>query len=480
MRAARLALLLCGVLAGCGNEYVCPDPVGRIVRDDCDDYKTRYESLKVQLGFSIGKLGVSFAAGKEKLRDPSELLQMLMQQTMTLCKDFNTCRVPMADYQRRREDADRKFTAITAISQQLKGDLDPESKRKLVAKLIDVLTSVPATVAGSASRSGRLSLIDRPRFSPGFFRDATSIWFGSRFQPPLPSLPPGVPVVAQWEVTNARGIGPVSSYVHLTLWGKTEVDDRIYIALTDPVLLASAKVTPMRGRPEARVSFHFEKTWLRGRGNMTLWYRPGATGTKHELGTASLDVRTLLGRGYLAYMPDPVRRDPIEYERPFLVFYTRVDDKTRVTMRCEQNGKPEPAILMGHSRHSPYEAGHIRRHHIELPVRIPLKGGTERGQWRRTVPGEVLPQDRFPSEAAGLWTCRVSLNGRVARRLELRLRPDGSVVPWGSIGKLSPPWWPVKTEKIDNDVEREREREIAEDDAADEKREREREERMRR
>jgi hypothetical protein len=474
-----LCALLGAALAGCGKEYVCPDPIGRIVRDDCDDYKTRYESLKVSLGFSIGKLGFSVEAGKEKLRDPSELLQMLMQQSMAMCKDFNACRVPMPDYQRRREESDRKFTAITAITQQLKGDLDTDSKRKLVAKLIDVITDASAVV-GSASGDGRVArrFVERPRFTPGMFRSSTSIWFGSRFQPPLPALPPGVPVVANWEVYG-RNLSGKEGLIHLTLWGKTQVDDRIYLALSEPVVEASEKVRPMSGRDEGRASFHLREVRLRGRGTMTISYRPGATGQKHVIGTTSLDARTMLGRGYLSYMPDPVQSDSPDYERIWVVFYTRLDDKTKVTLRCDQNGKPEPAVLEGTSWHASYDAARLRRHHIELPIRIPLKGGKERGQWRATHPGEKLPVDRFPSEAAGLWACRASLNGRVARRFEFRLRADGSVVPWGTVGKLAPPWWPIKTEQVDNDLEREREREIADEDAAEEKREREREERMR-
>jgi len=312
------------------------------------------------------------------------------------------------------------------------------------------------------------------------FRSPTSIWFGSRFLPPQPKLPPGVPMVAAWEVTNSKGMGDTSSYVHVTLWGKTEVDDRIYIALTDPPREASEKVSGGRDEPKARASFHFEKTWLRGRGRMTLWYRPGSTGQKHELGTAELDVRNLLGRGFVAYSPDPVQGDPPDYERPQIVFYTRVDEKTRVTLRCEHNGKPEEAVLMGTASYSPYEAGHLRRHHIPLPIRIPLRGGRTRGTWHRALPGEKLPVDRFPDEAAGLWTCRASLNGRVARRFEVRFRPDGSLVPHGTIAKLAPPWWPIKTERIENDVEQQRERELSVEDAEEERREQERQEHLRR
>jgi hypothetical protein len=78
------------------------------------------------------------------------------------------------------------------------------------------------------------------------------------------------------------------------------------------------------------------------------------------------------------------------------------------------------------------------------------------------------PCTSIHNTTAGLWTCRASLNGRVARRFEFRLRNDASVVPGGKVGKLAPPWWPVKTAIVDNDVERERE--VAEEQAAEDKR----------
>lgn len=456
-----IPLILLLPLASCSNEYVCPDPIGAIIRDDCEAYRTRYESLKVQLSFSVGGIGVSAGAGKEKLRDPSELLQLLMQQTMALCRDFNSCRVVPDDYRRRREDADRKFTAITAISQQLKGDLDAESKRQLVAKLIDVLTDAPVSPRRSVARPRPSA----PRCKRVLY-SATSLYFGGRFQPPMPKLPEGVPALAWWEMTRAGGIGHVDTYVHLTLRGKTDADDVIYLSLSqDGGKELREKVRSRPGREEARASFKLRDKLLREEGTMTLAYRVGATLKKHGMGTVDLDWRRWRGRGYLAYMPDPVNSCTGEYERPWLVFFTRTGNKAKVTVRCDHDGKPVPGVLEGRDTSGANRVSHLERRHVALPIRIPLKGGRARGSWTARLPGEEVPVDKLPDEAKGLWRCRVAVNGRTARRLEFRLRPDGSVVPQGRAGIVSPPWWPVKTEAVDNEVERERDRELAKEAA---------------
>jgi len=474
-----LMLLTVLPLPGCSSEYVCPDPIGRIVRDECDAYKTRYESLKVELSFSIGNLGVSAAAGKEKLRDPSELLQLLMQQTLALCKDFNTCRVPSADYQRRREEADRKFTAITAISQQLKGDLDADSKRPLVAKLMEVIT-------GEGQMPGRSGVTRPPRreYCKYAFQRTTDLYFDARFQPPQPTLPPGVPAVVGWDMGHSRPLGrsEEETYLHLSLWGTAELDDWVHVKLPGQ---REARSRVSRGQPEASAQVHFEER-LEPSGTMTVDYTPGATGKRHSLGTFPLGPQTWLPLGFLAYMPNPVGTCPVEYERPYLIFFSRVPSSVRVTMRCTQDGKPVPGVLEG-LRHIPSaSATRVSRFHLPLPVRIPLKGGTTRGAWTMR-PGEVQVRDRFPKEAAGEWVCRASFNGRVGRKLTFRLRPDGSVQRYGRVGVHATPWWPVATERVDNDVERRSEAEIAEEErqrlakiaeAADRKR-REEEERNR-
>ena len=134
-----LLLLLAG--PGCSDRYTCPDPIGPIIRDECAVYANQYESLAVSLRASVGPMGVGVSAGKQSLRDPSELIQLLKQQTLALCKDFNTCRVPPLQYRNRREESDRKYTAILAIQQQLEHESEAENKRRLVTALINVLSA---------------------------------------------------------------------------------------------------------------------------------------------------------------------------------------------------------------------------------------------------------------------------------------------------------------------------------------------------
>lgn len=136
---ALLVVLL--ALPSCSDRYTCPDPIGPIVRDECSVYANQYESLAVSLRASVGPIEVGAAVGKQSVRDPSELIQLLKQQTLALCKDFNTCRVRPFDYRKRREEADRKYTAILAIQQQLEQESDADSKRRLVGALINVLSA---------------------------------------------------------------------------------------------------------------------------------------------------------------------------------------------------------------------------------------------------------------------------------------------------------------------------------------------------
>ncbi len=450
---SRYALALCATLAfGCGNEYRCPDPIGKIVRDDCEAYKVKYDQLKVELGFSIGGVGFGVKAGKEKLRDPSELLQVLMMGTMALCKDYNACRVPSGDYRRRRELADRKFTAVVAISQQLKGALDKESKRKLVAKLIEVITEKPGRQRQLRGRRSRGLFWRRPiAYHPGMFRRVSRPWFGSKFMPDRPKLPDGLPVLASWWVGHGSGASK-STHFAFTFWGKTEADDRLTIRLVGGESYSMA-VKPQRHKLLGKARLHVPGKHVGGSGVMIVAYKKGATGKTHTVGTFKLDPAIWLDRGYLAYHADPIRKDPVEYERPYLVFYSKVRKRPRVTLRCKHEGKRINAVLDGRSRYNPYRASKLRIHTIALPVRIGVKGGRDRLTWRRTIPGEAPLKDMLPAEAAGRWTCTAKLNARKARVFEFSLRRDGSVVPTRKPDDGAWPWWPITTKRIPNEVE---------------------------
>ena len=191
MRGATVGLLLAPLACASSTEYTCPDPVGQIIRDDCEAYKTKYETLKVELGASLGPLGATIAAGEQSLRDPSELLQVLALRTFTLCRDFNACRVMPLEYRQRREQTDCIFTAVTAIQSQLKESLDAASKARLVKELTRVLAG--ETCGGpTAPKSSGAPARPKPRRRVRVYSPSTP-WFGARLLPPQPAEPKGLP-----------------------------------------------------------------------------------------------------------------------------------------------------------------------------------------------------------------------------------------------------------------------------------------------
>ena len=120
MRAFLVACLLTQLIAcAASREYQCPDPIGLIIRDDCETYQTRYEATRVNVSAGVSKLKVEGSFAEETLRDPSELIQVMGARMTALCHDFNACRLTSADYQRRREEIDKTMTAIMALSDQL-------------------------------------------------------------------------------------------------------------------------------------------------------------------------------------------------------------------------------------------------------------------------------------------------------------------------------------------------------------------------
>jgi hypothetical protein len=160
LHAARLnlclALILGSFAGGCSTsaEYQCPEPIGRIIRDDCEVYRIKYETLQVELEASLGSFAAKTIMGQQSLRDPSELLQVLAHRTNALCRDFNACRVSPLEYRQQRESMDRTFTAIAAIQGQLKGHLDAASREGLLRELVHILSEDRRPSCGESGSHG--------------------------------------------------------------------------------------------------------------------------------------------------------------------------------------------------------------------------------------------------------------------------------------------------------------------------------------
>lgn len=429
----RLAsLCLIGLLAwGCGSGYTCPDPIGPIVRDDCDVYQTRYEALKVELGVTFAGVGVGVDVGEQSIRDPSELLQVLKLQTMALCRDYNACRVKPAEYRARREAMDARYASIIALTEQLRAADDRATRRQIVTALVQVLREPIATPDEGPLPTGK-------RSSP--FRQITTMWIGGAHQPPMPAdLPKATPALAWWQPVRS-GSRPPESRVFLRFRGPAAADDFAYAILPDGTE-ARCAVRPDGPRGDdteravqGRANCAFEGLEAPPEsGRLTIDYRPGLTGERHRLGSVPLDRASRLAEAWLAYLPSPIGEEPIDHERPWLVVHLAEKRDAHVTMRCARGGEPvgEPIRARSASRKT---AG-LHRFHLPLPISLPRSG--------RTV---ELPGDLDPAAAAGPWSCRISVLGAPVRTVDFALGEDGRpVLPEGATGQggIAPGWWPI-------------------------------------
>jgi len=479
----RPALLLAALVPlGCASsaEYACPDPVGQIIRDDCEAYKTKYETLKVELGASLGPLGAKIAAGEQSLRDPSELLQVLAHRTFTLCRDFNACRVMPLEYRQRREQTDCIFTAVTAIQSQLKESLDAESKARLVKELTRVLAGetcgAPVTATPAAARARR----PKPR---GTYYFSSTPWFGTRLLPPQPDAAEGFPrlVSARFNVVHVFRDGSVIGYrprAYLELLGKASPDDVITVDWGG----ASSDCNPRSGRNDlvAASCEAPEKLALTGASvSIKVTYRRGADGESRLIGErrAAVLIRQekdrspqygvshedRVGQGLLIFRPEG-RYVPPEAERAhlFIVLRVRKHDWSGETMRCWVNDK------LVTKRAVEGRQGHVGQFQ-DLPRYRKVGRGSSRAvaepfvYWRsvdyplpflvkRDAPLALSKGDRAWPEP-GDWRCVAVVNGEPVRELRFTVRPDGRLEALPGQTERPRAAWLVQTRVLDNPVE---------------------------
>jgi hypothetical protein len=414
MRLHILALAL--GLAGCGRGYVCPDPIGPIVRQDCDVYQTQYDAMKFELGVTFVGVGVQAGVGKEALREPSGLLQAMRLQTEALCRDFNACRVPSARYQQRREAHDQRFVSIAALSTGIRQATDAATRRALVDRLLSTLASTGAQPNAQATR--------RPH-DP--FMRPTTVWSLAQNAAPMPALAPGVPALAGWRFRTQSSAGYT---VQLKFRGPAEADDWAQVALPDGQTSRCAVKPQPKSRGGGTALCHFEREAWPTRGEVTVAYQPGLTGTITPLGGVPLERDLRVNAAWLAYLPTPVQLLPVEHERPWLVLWRPEVRKRNITARCTLNGAAVGGVLHNHEA-SGREADGLHRYHFPLPVAVP-----------RHVEGlPASADDLLPSAAAGAWACTVSVMGQPVRTVAFELLPNGrpKVEPTG--GAINPPWW---------------------------------------
>jgi len=438
-------LLACGWLAGCAtySTYRCPEPIGEIVRQDCDDYRVRYESLAAKLNFSIGSLKLGAELGTDHLRDPSELVQVMMHQMLSLCHDYNACRVSPVDYRRKREAHDLVFTAVMALLDQLRAPgLDAENRSALLAELFAMLRGAPATAApGTAKPDTDTKAPGKPKITDGFFRRAHGTWYESRYPPPKPPpLARGVPFVLEADPHHERD-GTLSHFF-VRLWGEVQEDDGLVIEADGTPLRCSIRRRPRK--PEGMATCKPadgqtmpQATRFRAR------YTPGATGKQHDLGVIDLDPAHAARRAWLAFQPDPVRVDPIKAERPWLLVSAVVEKRPFTSARCWVGRKPVAdsdgaGVLKALGDVDRDSRTGLTRFAIPLPFTLPYPGNTV--------------TDGLLTDHAGAWRCKISIDAEPYLEVRFTVQDDGNLAPHpeqqGRPGDVASPWWLVDSRRL--------------------------------
>lgn len=122
-------------------EYTCPDPIGKIIRDDCSKLALSYEGQN--FSGSVGVKGVGAAAEYEKtaIREADSLIQMLKDQRVGLCNNFNTCKLTVSQYREEQARLDGSFVALLALKDHM-ANIGAEDAMRILEEIRAIRTTV--------------------------------------------------------------------------------------------------------------------------------------------------------------------------------------------------------------------------------------------------------------------------------------------------------------------------------------------------
>lgn len=142
------------------SEYQCPEPIGVIVRENCRENLIKYQAEDVNVGIKGSVTGVATAEGTFKnetkvLQDASEFMQFLKDQQVSLCNDYNTCKLTTAEYRERKDRISKTFTTVYALTKQIKVEsLDPETKNEIMKKILSTIDEFNKPLPEAEKKSG--------------------------------------------------------------------------------------------------------------------------------------------------------------------------------------------------------------------------------------------------------------------------------------------------------------------------------------
>ncbi len=122
------------------QEYECPLPIGKIVREDCSAIALRYDGVSFETSAGVGGVAEASTSYKERaVRQADSLVAMLKEQRVGICNDFNTCKLTVDAYRMDKSRLEDSFVALLALKDKM-AQIDAEGAAKLLAEIQKIRT----------------------------------------------------------------------------------------------------------------------------------------------------------------------------------------------------------------------------------------------------------------------------------------------------------------------------------------------------
>ncbi len=156
-----------GYVGNAYQEYECPTPIGKIVREDCSRLALQYDGASFQGSVGVSGVGASASYKEHAVREADSLVAMLKEQRVSLCNNFNTCKMTIPEYRDDQKSLDDSFVALLTLKDKM-AQLDAEGAAKLLAEI----RKVREGVGRRASATPVLPIPDSPRSAARAYYDA--------------------------------------------------------------------------------------------------------------------------------------------------------------------------------------------------------------------------------------------------------------------------------------------------------------------
>ncbi len=146
------------------QEYECPAPIGKIVREDCSRSALQYEGQSFEGSVGAAGVGASASYRETAIRQAADLVQLLKEQRVALCNNFNTCKLTVAEYRDEQKHLDDSFIALMALKDKM-SSMDANGATQLLRELQSIRSGVAITAATSAPPAGASATAPAPSAS---------------------------------------------------------------------------------------------------------------------------------------------------------------------------------------------------------------------------------------------------------------------------------------------------------------------------